>query len=70
VFNLPFDVSWEPDLWGRVRNSVHQFSRAAQVSAADLENVKLTEQSNLAIFYFQLRGQCWRKAKASSFLQS
>jgi NodT family efflux transporter outer membrane factor (OMF) lipoprotein len=57
VFNLPFDVSWEPDLWGRVRNTVHQFSRAAQVSAADLENVRLTEQANLAAFYFQLRGQ-------------
>jgi outer membrane protein TolC len=57
VFNLPFDVSWEPDLWGRVRNTVHQFSRAAQVSAADLENVKLTQQANLAAFYFQLRGQ-------------
>jgi outer membrane protein TolC len=57
LFNLPFDVSWEPDLWGRIRNTVHQSSYAAQVSAADLENVKLTEQSNLAIFYFQLRGQ-------------
>ena len=57
LFNLPFDVSWEPDLWGRVRNIVHQFSYAAQVSAADLENVKLTEQTNLAVFYFQLRGQ-------------
>jgi NodT family efflux transporter outer membrane factor (OMF) lipoprotein len=57
LFNLPFDVSWEPDLWGRVRNTVHQYSYAAQVSAADLENVKLTEQANLAIFYFQLRGQ-------------
>jgi NodT family efflux transporter outer membrane factor (OMF) lipoprotein len=57
VFSLPFDVSWEPDLWGRVRNTVHQFSNAAQVSAADLENVRLTEQTNLAVFYFQLRGQ-------------
>jgi NodT family efflux transporter outer membrane factor (OMF) lipoprotein len=57
LFNLPFDVSWEPDLWGRIRNTVHQSSYAAQVSAADLENVKLTEQTNLAIFYFQLRGQ-------------
>lgn len=57
VFNLPFDVSWEPDLWGRVRNTVRQSANAAQVSAADLENVKLTEQTNLAIFYFQLRGQ-------------
>src|ERR1700730_10646558 len=57
VFNLPFDVNWEPDLWGRVRNTVHQFSNAAQVSAADLENQKLTEQANLAVFYFELRGQ-------------
>jgi NodT family efflux transporter outer membrane factor (OMF) lipoprotein len=57
LFNLPFDVSWEPDLWGRVRNTVHQFSNAAQVSAADLENVRLAEQTNLAVFYFQLRGQ-------------
>jgi NodT family efflux transporter outer membrane factor (OMF) lipoprotein len=57
LFNLPFDVSWEPDLWGRVRNTVHQLSYAAQVSAADLENEKLTEQANLAVFYFELRGQ-------------
>jgi NodT family efflux transporter outer membrane factor (OMF) lipoprotein len=57
LFNLPFDVSWQPDLWGRIRNTVHQFSYAAQVSAADLENLKLTEQANLAVFYFQLRGQ-------------
>jgi NodT family efflux transporter outer membrane factor (OMF) lipoprotein len=57
LFNLPFDVSWEPDLWGRVRNTVHQFSYAAQVGAADLENEKLSEQANLAVFYFELRGQ-------------
>ena len=57
AFNLPFDVAWEPDLWGRVRNSVRQSANAAQVSAADLENQKLTEQANLAIFYFELRGQ-------------
>ena len=57
MFNLPFDVAWEPDLWGRVRNTVRQSANAAQVSAADLENQKLTEQANLAIFYFELRGQ-------------
>ena len=57
LFNLPFDVSWEPDLWGRVRNTVHQYSSAAQVSFADLENEKLTEQANLAAYYFELRGQ-------------
>ena len=57
VFELPFDVSWEPDLFGRIRNTVKQSRYAAQVSAADLENERLTEQAALAEFYFQLRGQ-------------
>ena len=56
-FLLPFNVSWEPDLWGRIRNTVHQNSYAAQASAADLENQRLSEQAHLAVFYFQLRGQ-------------
>lgn len=54
---LPFDVTWEPDLWGRIRNTVLQYRYAAQVSAADLENERLTEEADLAIFYFELRGQ-------------
>jgi NodT family efflux transporter outer membrane factor (OMF) lipoprotein len=57
IFQMPFDVSWEPDLWGRIRNTVRQARYAAQVSAADLENERLTEQAALAEFYFQLRGQ-------------
>jgi len=56
-FSLPGEVSWEPDLWGRVRNTVRQYQSAAQVSAADLENVRLTEQASLAQFVFELRGQ-------------
>jgi NodT family efflux transporter outer membrane factor (OMF) lipoprotein len=55
--SLPFDVSWEPDLWGRIRNTVHENQYAAQVSAADLENERLTEQADLAEYYFELRGQ-------------
>ena len=55
--SLPFDVSWEPDLWGKVRNTVREYQNAAQVSAADLENERLTEQADLAEYYFQLRGQ-------------
>lgn len=54
---LPFDVSWEPDLWGRVRNQISAEQYSAQVSAADLENIRLTAQSSLAIYYFQIRGQ-------------
>jgi NodT family efflux transporter outer membrane factor (OMF) lipoprotein len=56
-YALPFEVSWEPDLWGRIRNTVREFKSAAQVSAADLENERLTEQAALATFYFELRGQ-------------
>jgi NodT family efflux transporter outer membrane factor (OMF) lipoprotein len=56
-YSLPLEASWAPDLWGRVRNTVRQAQYAAQVSAADLQNEKLTEQSALAEYYFELRGQ-------------
>ena len=54
---LPADITWEPDLWGKIRNTVRQAQYSAQLSAADLENQRLTEQANLAIFFFELRGQ-------------
>jgi NodT family efflux transporter outer membrane factor (OMF) lipoprotein len=57
IISLPFDVSWEPDLWGKIRNTVREYQYAAQVSAADLENERLTEQADLAEYYFELRGQ-------------
>jgi len=57
VISLPFDVSWEPDIWGKVRNTVSEFQFAAQVSASELENERLTEQADLAEYYFELRGQ-------------
>ncbi len=53
--SLPFEVAWEPDLWGRVRRTVENAVDTAQASAADLENVRLTIQSEVAIDYFQLR---------------
>ena len=57
IYSLPLEASWEPDLWGRVRNVVRQARYAAQVSAADLENERLTEQAALADFFFEIRGQ-------------
>ena len=57
VFSLPADVSWEPDLWGKVRNTVHASQYTAQMSAADLENERLTEQASLAEYFFEIRGQ-------------
>jgi NodT family efflux transporter outer membrane factor (OMF) lipoprotein len=57
VFSLPANVSWEPDLWGKVRNTVRAGQYTAQLTAADLENERLTEQASLAEFFFQIRGQ-------------
>jgi NodT family efflux transporter outer membrane factor (OMF) lipoprotein len=57
LYSLPGEVSWEPDLWGKVRNTVSQQRYNAQVSAADLANVRLSQQSTLAQLVFQVRGQ-------------
>jgi NodT family efflux transporter outer membrane factor (OMF) lipoprotein len=57
IGSLPFDVSWAPDLWGKVRNTIHEQQYNAQLSEADLENEKLTEQASLAAFFFEIRGQ-------------
>jgi NodT family efflux transporter outer membrane factor (OMF) lipoprotein len=57
VYSLPLEASWEPDLWGRIRNTVHEYQYAAQVSAADLENERLIEQASLAEYFFEIRGQ-------------
>ena len=57
VWSFPVDVSWVPDFWGKIRNEVRQAQYAAQVSAADLENERLTEQASLAQYYFEIRGQ-------------
>ncbi len=54
---LPLEGSWQPDFWGSVRNTVKASAAQAQASAADLENTKLTAQAELALDYFQLRGQ-------------
>lgn len=57
IFSLVADASWEPDLWGKVRNAVHASQYAAQLSAADLENERLSEQASLAEYFFEIRGQ-------------
>lgn len=55
-FSLPLDVTWEPDLWGRVRRTVRAARENAQASAGDVASVQLSLQAELALDYFQMRG--------------
>jgi NodT family efflux transporter outer membrane factor (OMF) lipoprotein len=57
LWSAPLDISWEPDLWGKIRNQVREEQYAAQMSAADLENERLSEQASLAEYFFEIRGQ-------------
>jgi outer membrane protein TolC len=56
-FQVPnVDFSWEPDIWGRVRRTIEANVATAQASAAQIENVRLSMQAELAMDYFQLEG--------------
>jgi len=55
VFTVPFNVSYELDLFGRVRRTLEAANASLQGSAADLENVRLVLTAELAADYFNLR---------------
>lgn len=55
VFQIPFNLNYEIDLFGRVRRSVEAANASYQANAADLENVRLTVTSEVAADFFQLR---------------
>ena len=55
IFQIPFDLNYEVDLFGRVRRSVEAANASYQASAADLENVRLTITAEVAADFFQLR---------------
>jgi len=54
-FVLPLDVSYQADVWGRVRKNVESYREQAQASAADLATVNLSMHADLAVDYFQAR---------------
>ena len=55
TFSTPLDLSYEVDLWGRVRRGFESARADAQASLADYYNVLLTLQSDVAQNYFALR---------------
>jgi NodT family efflux transporter outer membrane factor (OMF) lipoprotein len=48
--------SWEPDFWGRIRRNVEASRENSQADAADVANIDLSLQAQMATAYFQLRG--------------
>ena len=55
TFSTPLDLSYEVDLWGRVRRGFESARADAQASLATYYNVLLTLQSDVAQNYFALR---------------
>jgi NodT family efflux transporter outer membrane factor (OMF) lipoprotein len=54
-FILPLDLSYEVDLWGRIRRTIASAREQFQASAADLENVRLSLHAELGTDYFEAR---------------
>jgi outer membrane protein TolC len=54
-FILPLDLSYEVDLWGRVRRSVAAAKQQTQASAADLQTARLSLHAEVAVDYFEVR---------------
>jgi outer membrane protein, multidrug efflux system len=55
TFSVPLDLSYEVDLWGRVRRSFESARAQAQASVADEQNILLTLTADVAVNYFLLR---------------
>src|SRR4029077_1524119 len=54
TYSAPIAGRWDLDVWGKVRRSIEADASAAQASAADLDNAKLSAQAQLATAYFNL----------------
>ncbi|GAB2553732.1 efflux transporter outer membrane subunit [Rhodanobacter koreensis] len=53
--SLEGNVSWAPDLWGKVRRTIEENKATAQASEATLANATLSEQTALATAVIELR---------------
>lgn len=55
TFTLPISLTWEIDLWGRLRRLLEAAEAEVAASEADFQNVLLTLQAEFATTYFDLR---------------
>ncbi len=56
VFEVPLEINYEADVWGKVRRMIESNVATAQASAAQVEVMRLSMQAELAADYFSLRG--------------
>jgi NodT family efflux transporter outer membrane factor (OMF) lipoprotein len=62
VFTFPLELSYEADLWGRIRRSVESAKEEAQATAGDLETARLSLHAELARDYLEVRSADLQKA--------
>ena len=55
TYNAQLGVSWEVDLWGKLRETLNANQASAQASLADMAAIRLSQQSELVQNYLQLR---------------
>lgn len=55
IYSWPFSASWQPNFWGSISLAVENAVALAQASAAQVENVKLSMQAELAVDYFSMQ---------------
>ena len=55
AYTIPLDLSYEIDLWGKIRRSFESAQHEAEANVADYYNVLLTLHGDVAINYFLLR---------------
>jgi NodT family efflux transporter outer membrane factor (OMF) lipoprotein len=55
IYSTSLGLTWDVDVWGRIRRQIEAAHATAQADAADLANATLSAQTLVAAYYFQLR---------------
>lgn len=69
-FTLPFDLSYEVDLWGRVRSTFESAKAQREAGADDVESLRLAMQAEVAADYLSLRALDADKALLLSSIEA